>query len=122
MADLLDRADIDTALESLPGWSYDGEALVKRVDVPADSRDALVESVAAVSDELDHHPDVSADDSGLRFRLWTHSDGGVTDEGRRARGADRPGPVRSRRGLRLGRLKNPATPSARQPRRAAARS
>ena len=78
MADLLDHADIDTALESLPGWSYDGEALVKRVDVPADSRDALVEAVAAVSDELDHHPDVSADDSGLRFRLWTHSDGGVT--------------------------------------------
>ena len=80
MADLLDRADIDTALASLPGWSYDGEALVKSVGVPAEGRDALVEAVAAVSDELDHHPDTSADDHVLRFRLWTHSDGGVTSK------------------------------------------
>lgn len=80
MADILDRADIDIALASLPGWSYDGEALVKSVGVPADSRDALVEAVAAVSDALDHHPDTSPDDQGLRFRLWTHSDGGVTSK------------------------------------------
>jgi 4a-hydroxytetrahydrobiopterin dehydratase len=80
MADLLDRTDIESALASLPGWSYDGEALVKTVDVPEDSRDALVEAVGVVSDELDHHPDTSAEDGSLRFRLWTHSDGGVTSK------------------------------------------
>jgi 4a-hydroxytetrahydrobiopterin dehydratase len=80
MADLLDSADIDTALASLPGWSYDGEALVKSVGVPTESLHALVQAVEAVSDELDHHPDTSADDRGLRFRLWTHSDGGVTSK------------------------------------------
>ena len=78
MADLLDPDDIDTALRSLPGWSYDGEALVKSVDVPADSREALVAAVGAVADQLDHHPDTSAEDGVLRFRLWTHSEGGVT--------------------------------------------
>lgn len=78
MADLLSRDDIDTALASLPGWSYDGTALVKRVQVPADSQDGLVEAVAQVAAELDHHPDTSTDGDGMTFRLWTHSAGGVT--------------------------------------------
>lgn len=78
MADLLDRDTIDAALESLPGWSYDGEALVKRADVPSDSQDALEESVASVADEMDHHPTTSREDDTLTFRLWSHGDGGVT--------------------------------------------
>lgn len=78
MADLLDRAAIDTALQSLPGWSYDGEALVRRVDVPAERQDALEESVASVAEAMDHHPDTSRDGDAMTFRLWTHSAGGVT--------------------------------------------
>ena len=78
MVDLLDRAQIDAALESLPGWSYDGEALTRRADVPADSQDAMAESVASVADEMNHHPDVSRDPESMTFRLWTHSEDGVT--------------------------------------------
>lgn len=78
MADLLDRDQIDAALESLPGWSTDGQALTRRAEVTADSQDAMAASVAAVADALDHHPVVERDDAAMTFRLWTHSAGGVT--------------------------------------------
>jgi 4a-hydroxytetrahydrobiopterin dehydratase len=76
--DLLDRSQIDAALESLPGWSYDGEALTRRADVPSDSQDAMVEALAQVADAMDHHPDVSREPDSLVLRLWTHSEDGVT--------------------------------------------
>jgi 4a-hydroxytetrahydrobiopterin dehydratase len=78
MADPLDRAAIDTALRSLAGWSYDGEALVRQVDVAADDQDALEESVAAVADALNHHPDVTRQGGSVTFRLRTHSANAVT--------------------------------------------
>ena len=78
MADLLDRAQIDAALESLPGWTYDGEALTRRADVPADSQAAMVDAVASAAEEMNHHPDVSRETDGVTFRLWTHSEDGVT--------------------------------------------
>ncbi len=78
MVDVLDRSQIDAALESLPGWAYDGEALTRRLDVPADSQDALVDAVATVADAVNHHPDVTREPAALTFRLWTHSEDGVT--------------------------------------------
>lgn len=78
MPENLSPDDVATALESLPGWSYDDEALVKQAQVPADSQDGLLEAVGQVADDLDHHPDVSRDDASVTFRLWTHSAGGVT--------------------------------------------
>ena len=80
MPDLLDPADVETALGALPGWTYEDDALVKRADVPADSQDGLLESVAQVADEVDHHPDVSREADAVVFRLRTHSAGGVTSK------------------------------------------
>jgi len=78
MADLLSRDDIDTALEALPGWSFEDDRLVRRAGVPADSQDGLVEAVGQVADEIDHHPDVEQAADSVTFRLWTHTAGGVT--------------------------------------------
>lgn len=75
---LLSPEEIDDALAALPGWSYDGEALVKRAQVPADSQDGLLEAVGQVADSVNHHPDVSREPGAVTFRLWTHSAGGVT--------------------------------------------
>src|SRR5688572_28022521 len=80
MTELLDRAEIDAALTALPGWSLEDGKLVKRVQVPADSQDALVESVGRVADDMNHHPVVSRADDSVTFRLWTHSAGGVTNK------------------------------------------
>ena len=78
MADVLDQAAIDDALSALPGWSYDDGKLTKTAQVPADSQQALADAVAAVADEMNHHPDVARDGDRVVFRLWTHSADGVT--------------------------------------------
>ena len=78
MANLLPREDIDAALAALAGWSYDGTALVKQVPVPAHSQDGLVEAVGKVADAVNHHPVVDRAADSLTFRLWTHTDDGVT--------------------------------------------
>lgn len=80
MADVLDDATIDDALSALPGWTREDGKLVKTAQVPADSQDALLDSVSRVADELDHHPDVSREADTVVFRLWTHSAGGVTSK------------------------------------------
>jgi 4a-hydroxytetrahydrobiopterin dehydratase len=39
----------------------------------------LVVDVARIAEELDHHPDIDVRWTTVRFRLTTHSAGGVTD-------------------------------------------
>ena len=78
MPDVLSREEIDAALASLPGWSYDGSALAKQTMVPADSQDGLLEAIGQAADAVDHHPEVERAPDSVTFRLWTHSAGGVT--------------------------------------------
>ena len=80
MAELLGRGDIDTALAALPGWEFEQDRLVKTVQVPEDSQDSLVEAVAKVADDMDHHPDVVREADTVSFRLWTHTADGVTSK------------------------------------------
>ena len=80
MADLLDAEGIRSAQESLPGWSYDGEALVRRVDIPAADQDTLESQVMAEANAMNHHPVVSREGDTMTFRVWSHSDGGVTSK------------------------------------------
>lgn len=76
----LDDAAIEEALVGLPGWTRDGEELVRTVQV----RDwraaiALVNTVADEADRRDHHPDLCV--TGYRdvtFRLTSHSEGGIS--------------------------------------------
>jgi len=80
MADLLDAEGIKSAQESLPGWSYDGEALVRRVDIPTADQDTLESQVMAEANAMNHHPVVSREGDTMTFRVWSHSDGGVTSK------------------------------------------
>ena len=80
MADVLDQTALDDALGALPGWSYDDGKLTKAAQVPADSQQALVDAVARVADDMNHHPDVTRDGDQVVFRLWTHTAGGVTSK------------------------------------------
>ncbi|MER7499797.1 4a-hydroxytetrahydrobiopterin dehydratase [Nonomuraea pusilla] len=75
---LLTDEEIDTALVALEGWRRDGNALVKDVPVPPDSHDWLSRAVMNEAEVLDHHPDIERGEHGIRFRLSTHSAGGVT--------------------------------------------
>ena len=77
---VLSDEEISDALEMLPAWSRDGDALVATVR-RRDWRDALafVNAIGEEAERRNHHPDVCI--TGYRtvtLRLTTHSDGGIT--------------------------------------------
>ena len=79
MASLSDE-EIISALEGLPAWSRDGDALTASFR-RKDWRDALsfVNQIGDEAERRDHHPDVCI--AGYRtvtIRLTTHSEGGIT--------------------------------------------
>ncbi len=79
MTDVLDQAALDAALADLPDWHGDPSGI--RRDVTAASFPAgiaLVDAVAVVAEELDHHPDIDIRWTRVTFGLATHSAGGVT--------------------------------------------
>jgi 4a-hydroxytetrahydrobiopterin dehydratase len=80
MPALLDDSAIDDALVSLPGWSRADNTIVKLVAADGDAADEIEAAVAKVADELNHHPVVDRAGGNLRFTVWTHSAGGVTDK------------------------------------------
>lgn len=80
MPQLLDSEQITRDLAELDGWSGDTAALRRTVtakDFPAAIR--LVDEVAVVAEELNHHPDIDIRWRTVHFTLSTHSAGGVTD-------------------------------------------
>jgi 4a-hydroxytetrahydrobiopterin dehydratase len=79
MADLLDDDAIDDALTGLPGWERDGEQIVRFAKLKT-FRDAIatVDEVADLAEEHDHHPDIDIRFNSLKFKLSTHSEGGLT--------------------------------------------
>ncbi len=78
---LLGPADLQLALGNLPHWNCpDGRAIARDVafeDFAAAF--AFMTAVAAVAEELDHHPDWSNSWNRVAIRLSTHDRGGVTE-------------------------------------------
>jgi 4a-hydroxytetrahydrobiopterin dehydratase len=79
MADLLDDTAVAAALDELPGWERDGDALVRTAALPSfPTAIEVVDRVAALAEERDHHPDIDIRWRTLTFRCSTHSAGGIT--------------------------------------------
>jgi 4a-hydroxytetrahydrobiopterin dehydratase len=80
MPRLLDDDQITAALGGLPGRERDGDALVRIAELPSfPAAIAVVDRVAAIAEERDHHPDIDIRWRTLTFRCSTHSAGGITD-------------------------------------------
>lgn len=80
MAELLDDDAITSALDALPGWERDGDALVRSAKLPSFlAAIGVVDRVAAIAEERDHHPDIDIRWRTLTFRCSSHSAGGITD-------------------------------------------
>lgn len=79
MSRLLTDEEITRQLDSLTGWSRDGESLHATYRAPsfADGIE-FVRLVAADADQMDHHPDIEISYTSIRWTLSTHSEGGVT--------------------------------------------
>jgi 4a-hydroxytetrahydrobiopterin dehydratase len=80
MAELLSDSDIEAGLAKLSSdWTLDGDTI--RRSIEADTFAAgisLVDSVAAVADQRNHHPDIDIRWTTITFALSTHSEGGLT--------------------------------------------
>jgi 4a-hydroxytetrahydrobiopterin dehydratase len=81
MAEVLDAGGVRDALAGLDGWTGDAAAVSRTVELSSFAAAiAVVDRVAAVAEELDHHPDIDIRWRTLTFRCRTHSAGGVTQK------------------------------------------
>jgi 4a-hydroxytetrahydrobiopterin dehydratase len=77
---LLEQKEISPLLADHPQWSGGAEHLTRvftAEDFPAAI--TVVDKVAVIAEEMNHHPDIDIRWRTLRFRLSTHSAGGVTE-------------------------------------------
>jgi 4a-hydroxytetrahydrobiopterin dehydratase len=77
----LTAAEIAPLLRRLQGWSVmDGHHLVKEYSLP-DFRTALalVNRIAAIAEEENHHPDLLLAWGRVEVKIWTHKIDGLTE-------------------------------------------
>ena len=80
MAELLDDTAVARALEDLPGWERDGDAIVRTAKLPSfPAAIGVVDRVAEIAEDRNHHPDIDIRWRTLTFRCSTHSAGGITE-------------------------------------------
>jgi 4a-hydroxytetrahydrobiopterin dehydratase len=79
MSELLGDDAIEQGLAGLSGWRRDGQALVRIVEL-ADFPQAIqvVDRVAELAEQSDHHPDIDIRWRTLTFTCSSHSAGGIT--------------------------------------------
>ncbi len=81
MADILDAAERETALNTVSAWSYDEEAGAIVRDFKFKNfveAFAFMTQVALLAEKADHHPDWSNTYNRVSIRLSTHDAGGLT--------------------------------------------
>ena len=78
---MLDDRQIAAALEGLPGWERQGDALTRTIAVEGGFSDAVafVGRLAQEADRADHHPDVAINWNRVTVSWTSHSAGGITD-------------------------------------------
>ena len=79
MNEVLSDEAVSQALAGLPGWDGDAGALRQSIEFP-DFPSAIraVVEVAAIAEQMDHHPDMDIRWRTITFAVSTHSAGGVT--------------------------------------------
>ena len=80
MSDLLEDDDLSVALKKCPEWDYEKKAITRTVEFE-EFMDAVdfVNDLAEISEEAQHHPDITIKHTKVTLRLTTHDAGGVTD-------------------------------------------
>jgi 4a-hydroxytetrahydrobiopterin dehydratase len=80
VSELLSQDEVDRALSTeLPQWRQEGDAITRSVTAPSFMDGIrLVQQVAEVAEDLDHHPDIDICWTTVTFTLSTHSAGGLT--------------------------------------------
>ncbi|MFD2466051.1 4a-hydroxytetrahydrobiopterin dehydratase [Amycolatopsis silviterrae] len=80
MTQLLNDSAADQALGTVPEWRREEATIVRTVELPSfPAAIEVVDRVAELAEEADHHPDIDIRWRTLTFRLSTHYLGGLTD-------------------------------------------
>ncbi len=78
---LLPRDQIASALSTLSGWTFEGNALTRTYRLPAFADSiAFVTRLAFEAEAHDHHPDMLVSYRNVTVTWSTHSAGGVTEK------------------------------------------
>ena len=80
MAELLDEDAITEALSRLPAWERADDMTIARfAKLPIfPAAIEVIRQVADLAEENQHHPDMDIRYNSLKFKLSTHSEGGLT--------------------------------------------
>ncbi len=79
MAELLSDDQLNDVLPKLPDWTAIDAALVRTVELASFPQAiAVVNRVAEIAENDNHHPDIDIRWRTLTFRVSTHSKGGIT--------------------------------------------
>jgi 4a-hydroxytetrahydrobiopterin dehydratase len=79
MPELLSDEEVGKALGRLDGWHLEEGALVREVELDNFSQAVqVVNRVAEIAENDNHHPDIDIRWRTLTFRCTTHSEGGIT--------------------------------------------
>ena len=75
----LDEAAIAKELSATPGWHRRGDAIERTWKFPSFAAAmAFANDVAALAEEVNHHPDIAIHYDTVTLSLWTHDAGGLT--------------------------------------------
>ncbi len=79
MAGRLSESEIKAALQNLPNWRFNGEAIERDMQF-SDFREAMafINKVADAAEAAGHHPDIYVSYNKVKFSLVSHDSGGVT--------------------------------------------
>lgn len=77
---VLSDSEVDKRLADLPAWRREGNALAREFKLSdfMGSVD-LVNRIAPIAEEMQHHPDLSIAFNRVTVQLSTHSEGGITE-------------------------------------------
>lgn len=80
MSDLLDKAELATALKKCPEWEFEKNSITRAVEFE-EFMDAIdfINDLAEIVDEAQHYPDITIRHTRVTIRLTTEDEGGVTD-------------------------------------------
>jgi 4a-hydroxytetrahydrobiopterin dehydratase len=78
---ILNENEINQKLSNLRGWEYANNQISKTYTLKDfESAMRLVNQVAMLAENLNHHPDMDIRYSKVAFHISTHSEGGVTEK------------------------------------------
>jgi 4a-hydroxytetrahydrobiopterin dehydratase len=79
MPQLATQSEIESFLDLNANWSRNESSLTSQFTAPSFlAAIELVNAVAVIAEELDHHPDIDIRWNKVSFALSTHSAGGIT--------------------------------------------